>query len=126
MWGNGLTNLTVVIVLQYTHIKTTNVYLKLTNFILICQLCLNKAEGDKKVKNYQYVQKQGINIIQKYLVKDMFTHVVIQKRQNTKNKNYMYRITIYMSMCFICLHLYLCKIFKRLTLLPKSTWNNSG
>jgi len=45
MWGNGYTNLTVVIVFQYTHIKTTNVHLKLTNFILICQLCLNKAEG---------------------------------------------------------------------------------
>ena len=43
-----LTNLTVVIVLQYTHIKTTNVHLKLTNFILICQLYLNKAEGKKK------------------------------------------------------------------------------
>ena len=62
MWGNGYTNLTVVIVFQYTHIKTTNVHLKLTNFILICQLCLNKAEGGG-VRNYLCVQKQGINLV---------------------------------------------------------------
>lgn len=51
MWGNGLTNLTVVIVLQYTHIKTTNVYLKLTNFISTdMSIVFNKAEGIKKLK----------------------------------------------------------------------------